>query len=520
MNLVEKLRERAELHPSRTALIDSQTNISYDTLYQKVCSGSQILQSNGLKQGDRVLILIPVSIDLYIAFLSILHAGLTVILLDPSADKNSIKLNLENTPAHACIGIAKAQLLRITHAPIRSIPLHFCNNRLLPFTKVWHPRPNKKFLPKLVEQNHPALITFTSGSTGRPKVACRSHGFLLAQHTELAESLNLRESETDLITLPVFAIANLASGLTSVIANTNLAKPGSVDADAINQQVRKHSITRCSASPAFFQSLLKQQKLPAFKQLYTGGAPVFPHFLAELQSELPESTITIVYGSTEAEPISHQVWSETSAAQRHTMQNGRGLLVGKPSRGTRLKIIKDSTGHSIPPLTYKKFEMMECKVGETGELVVSGEHVLKSYLNNELNSETKFSVDGEIWHRTGDAACIQNDQTIWLQGRCKAAFQSQGSTIYPFGIECSAMFDPRIERCALVKKNGKITLTYQGQLNENHQKSLLSTLSLFGVEQLLQLNKIPVDKRHNAKIDYPALESVIADIPDKDLTHL
>ena len=510
MNLIEHLRNRAKLHPERIALADANSQLNYTELYQKVSFGSQRLRRDGLAVGDCVLLLLPVSVELYVALLSILHAGMTVMLLDPSAGKQRIIQSLQTVKVKACIGVAKAQLLRFLNPEIRAIERHYCTSAWIPCTRHWLPEAQFQADPAEVATSHPALITFTSGSTGKPKAACRTHGFLLAQHAALSEALDYKEAEIDLITLPVFAISNLASGLTSIIANTDLKTPGNVDSHAILNQCDNWAITRCAASPAFFQSLLEADSLPPLNALYTGGAPVFPHLLEKLQAKLPKAKIVTVFGSTEAEPIAHKIWSTTTVDEKAFMANGAGLLVGKPVAATQLRVIRDQSSKAIAPLTSSRFETMIMPVGEAGEVVVTGEHVLKGYLNGAGDEEAKFSVDGVIWHRTGDAATLDSKGQIWMLGRCKASVTNKnGDVVYPFGIECSAMQHPNLERCALVDHNGCVTLCYQGNLSESEQHALLAQLEPLSVEQVKCLENIPVDQRHNAKIDYTKLLQVL-----------
>lgn len=510
MNLIEHLELRSKQHPEQVALVDVDTQLSYAELYQKVSGGSQKLRKDGLIAGDCVLLLLPVSVELYVAFLSILHSGMTVMLLDPSAGKKAIIQSLKTVKVKACIGIPKAQLLRLLNSEIRSIEKHYSTSTWVPFTRHWSAAAQCPEAPAEVLPEHPALITFTSGSTGKPKAACRTHGFLLAQHAALSESLEYREGEVDLITLPVFAISNLASGLTSVIANTDLRTPGNVSADAVLAQCKQWKVTRCAASPAFFQSLLESDKLPPFEAIYTGGAPVFPHVLEKLQAKLPQAKVVTVFGSTEAEPISHCLWSTTTELEKSRMASGAGLLVGKPVSATQLRVIIDQSSESIPSLTNDEFDAMNLPSGSVGEIVVTGEHVLKSYLHGSGDEEAKFSVEGIIWHRTGDAASIDADGQVWMLGRCKAAVTAKnGDKIYPFGIECTAMQQPNIQRCALVSHQGQVTLCYQGTITSTEQDTLLEQLKHLLVEQLKQLDHIPVDKRHNAKIDYPSLKQLL-----------
>ena len=101
MNLIEHLERRAKQHPERIALVDVDTQMTYGELYQKVSAGSQRLSKDGLTTGDCVLLLLPVSVELYVAFLSILHAGMTVMLLDPSAGKKTIIQSLRTVKVKA-----------------------------------------------------------------------------------------------------------------------------------------------------------------------------------------------------------------------------------------------------------------------------------------------------------------------------------------------------------------------------------------------------------------------------------
>jgi acyl-CoA synthetase (AMP-forming)/AMP-acid ligase II len=221
------------------------------------------------------------------------------------------------------------------------------------------------------------LITFTSGGTGAPKAAVRTHRFLIAQHEALKNSISLEPGERDLTTLPIFVLANLASGITSVLPDAKISHPGSVNVEPLAKQVRRLKPTRTGGSPAFYQRLAAQPSiLRDFRKIYTGGAPVFPSFLQKLQNLAPQSQIVAVYGSTEAEPIAHIKCSEITASDWQAMREGKGLLAGPTIPEIRLRIVPDQWGKEV---------LIQAPVpeGETGEILVTGDHVLKSYLRGQ-----------------------------------------------------------------------------------------------------------------------------------------
>ncbi|RYD44656.1 MAG: AMP-dependent synthetase, partial [Verrucomicrobiaceae bacterium] len=217
MNLVSLLAERAHLHPERPALIDRHRGrdriVSYGELARRVSAGAMTLRETGLKPGQTILVFQPVSIELYEFLLAAFHAGLRVMLADPSAGKEFLTNCCRRLRPDAFFGSWKAQCLRLAVSGMRSIPISFCSGPWFPGAKLWHPGTEFTSVAEVADEE-PALITFTSGSTGAPKAAVRTHGFLLAQHRVLSKSLDFQDGEVDLITLPVFVLANLASGLT------------------------------------------------------------------------------------------------------------------------------------------------------------------------------------------------------------------------------------------------------------------------------------------------------------------
>src|SRR5947209_3037498 len=72
-------------------------------------------------------------------------------------------------------------------------------------------------------------------------------------------------------------------------------------------QMQKYRAASSVASPAFFECLArccadKGLTLPDVKKLFTGGAPVFPRLLEQMQTMAPNADVVALYGSTEAEP--------------------------------------------------------------------------------------------------------------------------------------------------------------------------------------------------------------------------
>jgi acyl-CoA synthetase (AMP-forming)/AMP-acid ligase II len=513
MNLASLLLERAQKHPERPALVDGSRVVSYGELARRVSAGAAALQEMGLSRGQVILVFQPVSIELYEFLLAAFHAGLRVMLADPSAGREFLALCCKRLPPDALFGSWKAQCLRLSVSEMRAIRISICSGGWFPGTRAW--RTNDAGGPPIdLTDGEAALVTFTSGSTGQPKAAVRSHGFLLAQHRALAKALEFEEGEVDLITLPVFVLANLASGLTSVLAETDLAKPGSPDVAAVAAQCGKFRVTRCAASPAFFEALLKAKtEMPHFEKIYTGGAPVFPDLLRRLQQTLLAAHIHSVYGSTEAEPIAHFPADAANEETDSLTRRGAGLCSGVPVPEIDLRIISDHWGAPLGPLTEMDFFALAVESGQAGEIVVSGHHVLRGYLGGVGDEETKIHVEGRVWHRTGDAGWIDPSGRVWLLGRCAeklAPFPAaQGiprdAPRYPFAIECALREIFPNTRMAAIDWEDQRTLIVGKKCGADESKLIEAKAKDLGIGRVIHLESLPLDRRHNAKIDYPAL---------------
>lgn len=521
MNLVAQLHRRAAIHPERTALIDTRRGreraIGFGELSRRVSAGAARLRELGLGRGQTALVLHPVSLELYEFMLAAFHAGIRVMLADPAAGREFLARCCGRLPPDAFFGSWQAQCLRLAVPALRAIPRAVRARAWFPGTTRWHTR--QPGIPALeLPADEPALITFTSGSTGPPKAAARSHGFLLAQHRTLAKALELREGETDLVTLPVFVLANLASGLTSVIAATDLRRPGTPDADSIHRQCLRHHITRCTASPAFFQGLLASPRgIPPFRKLFTGGAPVFPDLVQQLRAALPAASICSVYGSTEAEPIAHLPDAGCDAEMLEKTSRGAGLCAGLPVAEISVAILHDQWGTPLGPLTTAEFEALAVPPGHAGEIVVAGPHVLTGYLGGIGDQETKIRVGDRVWHRTGDAGWLDPAGRLWLLGRCAAKLPEHpapadlphGALRYPFAIECALREPHPGTRTAALAWQGQRTLAVAGLDDPAAKAAIEHDAARLGIRRVVHLPTLPLDHRHQAKIDYAALGKML-----------
>jgi olefin beta-lactone synthetase len=522
MNIDELFHERALADPGRAAIITSRGDVdvrrSYGWLDSVGARIASVLHRSGIRSGDAVLVFVPMSAELYAVLAAVWQLGAVAMFLDPSAGREHIDRCCGLVRPEAFVGTRAAQVLRLESGPLRRIPKQFTVGGRLP--GVADLIGEAESAPELThretaDDTTPALITFTSGSTGLPKAAVRTHGFLLAQHAVLAKHLDLQPGQVDLTTLPVFAVANLASGVTSVIPDADLTRPGSIKPGPVVRQIDRLGVERTTASPALVERLVEQCEsdgttLDSLRRVHAGGAAVFPDLLDRLARVAPHAGVTAVYGSTEAEPIASIDLEDLTGLDRAHMLDGWGLLAGTPLTETRTRSIIADWGVPIGALSAAEFDVLCAPTMVHGEIVVTGEHVLKGYLDGHGDEETKFEVDGERWHRTGDAGFFDESGRLWLLGRTGAKIVDAKGELWPFSVECAAAGFPGVRRTALAARHGQRILVVEPRTHARPELDALSELLCWALlDDVHVTRRIPVDRRHNAKVDYPALAKLL-----------
>jgi acyl-CoA synthetase (AMP-forming)/AMP-acid ligase II len=528
MNLVELLSQQAAARPAALALIAGGRgrlhSLTFAGLEDAAGRAAAYLAVLGLRPGDTVLIFHPMAVELYVALAAIFRNGLTALFIDPSQGREHIERCCQLAPPRALLATPRAHLLRLISPALRRIPVKIATGLGAPGASRWQQyRHSPTALPVLdCAAETPALITFTSGSTGLPKAAVRTQGFLLQQHTVLDETLALTPDDRVLTHLPIFVLSHLAAGVGVLIPQVDIRYPGRVNAGALVPQVQAHAVTCIEGSPAFLERIITHceqtgQRLPGITRIFTGGAPVFPQILSAAQRVAPRAAVMAVYGSTEAEPVAHIAEGEIGQVDRERMASGAGLLAGRPVGAVEVAILPDRWGEPLGPYTDAEWSRMGLPPGEVGEIVVTGPHVLAGYLGGRGDEETKIRVGARVWHRTGDAGYFDDVGRLWLVGRCAAKVSDSRGILYPLTVEAAAQQTPSVRRSALVTHGGKRLLAVESHepLQPAQLQRLREALGWAQIDAVIALRRIPVDRRHNAKIDYPALQRLVAHRPPK-----
>ena len=118
---------------------------------------------------------------------------------------------------------------------------------------------------------------------------------------------------------------------------------------------------------------------------------------------------------------------------REAMANGAGLLAGQPVDDVHVRI-------------------------DNSEILVTGAHVNKGYLDPARDAETKLRDGDVVWHRTGDAGRLDDNGRLWLLGRHGADVGG----LHPFVVEAAARLWPGVVRTALAEMNGTPVLAIEG----------------------------------------------------------
>src|SRR6056297_1650477 len=303
-------------HPDRVAIVDGTgREVTFQELHSLSNGLAEAWRKKGITAGDRVLLAMGVNAELYASLAALWSLGATVVLPEPAMGLKGLRHAVKVTQPKAFCASGAYRFLKLLLPGLWGTPV------LRPKATSAAPKVNNRV------KNEVALISFTSGTTGVPKAIPRSHFFLMAQYDAVAPILESAREERDLVGFPVFTLVNLAAGRTSILPSWKMSRLAKLTPARLGDWLRKTRATRALLPPSL-AALLPQAGKTDLRHVFTGGGPVFPQLVNQLQNE-QGFDVTCVYGSTEAEPIAHLQGDEIGAEDIAEMAGG----AVKDSRG-------------------------------------------------------------------------------------------------------------------------------------------------------------------------------------------
>ncbi|MEO8330296.1 MAG: alpha/beta fold hydrolase, partial [Candidatus Nanopelagicales bacterium] len=489
-----------------------QRTISWRQLHSVVRDLSAGLSSVGVAPGDRVAMLVPPGADLAAAIYSSWRAGAVPVVADAGLGFAGLRRALRGANVKHIIGVgkglavAKAIGLSGTAISVGSVPRAVraalgIDYTMVELGEIGRRRREASFpLP-----HHDAAVLFTSGATGPAKGVVYRHSQLEAQRDLVAETFEVKESDRLVAAFAPFALFGPALGVASAVPNMDVTEPGSLTARSLADAIAAVDATLVFAAPAALRNVVQtarslrhreREALAGVRLLLTAGAPVSSELLRSAATLMGGCEAHMPYGMTEAMPLCDATLDEVEDTGR-----GNGVLVGRPLRGVQIAVSPlSSDGEAEGALTDE--------VDVTGEICARAPHVKDRY--DQLWSVEQESARDIGWHRTGDVGHVDESGRLWVEGRLVHVITTANGAITPVGIERAVEQVPEVALAAAVGVGpaGNQVVVLAVEAPTIHPGS--APLSLIDavrskvatdVAAVLVVRSLPVDIRHNSKID-------------------
>ena len=532
-NIARHLSAQAASAPDRSALVvaaadGSYARWSFAELDQLSNRYANALARAGIERGTRTLMLVPHGIEFVGLTFALLKLGAVPVLIDPGMGLQRLLTCAQQAEPEAMIGIPKAQVVRLLR------------KRLFPQVRTvvtvgrrwgWGGYTLRELVagasseapPAVGAAHETAAILFTSGATGAPKGVVFTHGVFDAQVRLIRDRYGIAPGEVDLATFPLFALFDPGMGVTCVIPRMNPTRPASAEPALILRAIRDQQATSSFGSPALWDRvsaycIAHGETLQPLKRVLIAGAPVAGRIVEQLRLVLPEGAdVHTPYGATESLPVASISGSEVLAGCLAASRAAKGTCVGTTFPEVTARVIR-ITDDAIPEWS----DDLVMPDGEPGEITVAGPMVTHEYYGRPEATAVAKIRDGErVWHRIGDIGYRDGEGRLWFCGR--KAHRVQTAHGVRFSVQCEGVFHahPRVHRCALVGvgpigrqtpvlvvepaegdwPRGRGAEQLRAELRELARRQPVTA----DVERFLFCRALPVDVRHNAKIDREAL---------------
>ena len=419
---------------------------TYWDLQQQANRLSNALGALGVKQGDRVAIILPQRPETAIAHIACYQMGAVAMPLSILFGPDALEYRLQNSEAVAALadGVSLPNLAQVRdNCPLLKHVIGVAGARESN-VHAWDQLLEKaapRFARVDTAAEDPAVLIYTSGTTGPPKGASAAHRSLLGNLPGFQHSQDMFPQEGDLFWSP--ADWAWTGGLMDALLPTLyygypiLGYRGRFDPEKAFYLMQKYAVTNTFLFPTALKMMMKSVAAPrdkydlALRSIMSAGEALGETVFAWCRDALGV-TVNEMFGQTEINYI---------VGNSHTLWPAKAGSMGRPYPGHRVAVIDDD-GNVLP-------------AGEIGDVAVNrfwreGERdavFFLGYWKNDAATQSKYSGD---WCRTGDLAKTDADGYLWYQGRADDVFKSAGYRIGPSEIENCLVRHPAVANAAVV----------------------------------------------------------------------
>jgi olefin beta-lactone synthetase len=488
--------------------------VSFAGLAADVARIAAGLHDSGVRPGDRVALLVTPGVDLAALVYGCWRLGAVVVIADAGLGLRGIGAALASAAPDVLVGItpalAAARAMRWPGRRISVTPLSDTARRGLGVETTLEEirrRGATAPLPDPPAAEDLAAVAFTSGATGPAKGVRYRHRQGRAQVDALTALYDITPDDRLVAAFAPFALYGPAMGIPSVVPDMDITAPATLTAPALAEAVLAIDATLVFASPAALRNVVAtagdltsahRHALSRVRMLMSAGAPVSPTVLRATAALMPNAEAHTPYGMTEVLPV-----ADISLAGIEAAGEGDGVCVGLPISGVEVWIDPlDGTGRpSGAPVTDP---------GVTGEVLVRAAHMRDGYDRLWLTEHRASRPAGR--HRTGDVGHLDGDGRLWIEGRLVHVVTTAGGPVTPVGLEHAVEAIPGVHLAAVVGVGPAGTqqvVVVIGPSSPPRRAGLapaplaaeVRAAAGIDVAAVLVVPEIPVDVRHNSKID-------------------
>ena len=478
--------------------------LSWADLESRSSLAAHALHRGGLRPGDRVSVLVPPSCELLIAAAAVWKVGAVPVVADASAGVRQLRRLIRAAAPAWTIGtpgtLALATALRFAPGSSRAVFGTFPGAVDLSAARSDALAGSAPFVPIEAAAADVAAIVHTSGATGPAKAVRYTHGALAAQRDVVGPLFGMHPGDAFTTSFGPFMLLAPSLQMTCVRPDFDVDKPSLLGFDELAAALAKAHVTVAWLSPASARSILDSARgrSAPIDLVMLAGAPI-PVDMVEGIRAVTGGDVRTPYGMTECLPV-----TDGTAPDRVGRLGGNST--GRPVPGCSILITALDD-----PATPRHDDT------GWGEILLHAPWKFDGY-------EAAWTADADTWaehggvryHRTGDVGYVEDGLLMHL-GRRRHVITTAEGPLASVAIEGPvATATGRTAAAVGVGPTGAqvlcVVLEGSGDLRvaSTTRRDAVREACPHRIAAVLE-GRLPVDRRHQSKIDRTALAADVTD---------